>query len=197
MASRPRRALATDAFHEEMQRPTTTSKDHKTKLKKLQDTATNICTRMTKHREIFPGYRSCYRCFAVRVVVCLRVLLLRRTKCHVQCTVHIRPECESIYCAGTAPTGATSQEEQETSDNMHRALIKTWDARMTTLEGEFVTNSKFIDWLIRLMMSSSPDTDTDEVIRAAVLKALSDAMLEDSVCPGQPVSSTKTHTLVA
>jgi hypothetical protein len=46
---------------------------------------------------------------------------------------------------------------------------------MTTLEGEFVTNSKFIDWLIRLMMSSSPDTDTDEVIRAAVLKALSDA----------------------
>ncbi len=46
---------------------------------------------------------------------------------------------------------------------------------MTTLEGKFVINWKFIDWLIRLMMRSSPDVDTDEVIRVAVLKALSDA----------------------
>jgi hypothetical protein len=57
----------------------------------------------------------------------------RAVHCPHTTTVHIRPECESIYCAGTTPTGATSQEEQETSDNMHRALIKTWDARAVLL----------------------------------------------------------------
>jgi hypothetical protein len=91
MASRPRRALVVDTFHEEMQRPTTTSRDHKAKLKKAQEG-----------------------------------------------TVHIRPECESIYCAGTELEGTTSQEEQKTSENMHQALMKTWDSRMTNLEGEFV-----------------------------------------------------------
>ena len=75
-----------------------------------------------------------------------------------------------IHCAGTAPAEAT-----EASGIAHQKQIKTWDARMTTLEGEFVIASQSIEWLIRFMMSGSPDAETDAVIRAAVLKALSDA----------------------
>jgi hypothetical protein len=46
---------------------------------------------------------------------------------------------------------------------------------MTTLEGEFVANSKFIVWLLKLMQStSSVDAETRDAIRADVAKNLSD-----------------------
>jgi hypothetical protein len=137
MTSTTRRGVVADTFHEKILMSTTTSRDHKAHLKKLQATATNLCTRMTSHLELLPGYRSCYRCFDV---FC---------RCR---TVRICVQKEVF----------------------HNQQMKTWDTRMTTLEGKFVINWKFIDWLIRLMMRSSPDVDTDEVIHTAVLKTLSD-----------------------
>jgi hypothetical protein len=66
---------------------------------------------------------------------------MHRTKCHVLYTVHIRPECEITYSIGAAPTESMSK---ESSDKIHNQQMKTWDTRMTTLEGELVINSKFI-----------------------------------------------------
>ena len=46
---------------------------------------------------------------------------------------------------------------------------------MTTLQGEFVTNSKSIAWLLRVMQRTSPvDADTTQVIQGGLAKNLSD-----------------------
>jgi hypothetical protein len=51
-----RRGMVEEKFHKKMQLPTTTSRDRRAALKKLEDAATKICIRMTRHREVFPGY---------------------------------------------------------------------------------------------------------------------------------------------
>ena len=55
MSSMARRGMAAEAFQKKMQLPTTTSREHRAELKKLEDAASRICDRMTRTREVFPG----------------------------------------------------------------------------------------------------------------------------------------------
>jgi len=49
--------------------------------------------------------------------------------------------------------------------------VTTWDARMTTLQGEWVANSKSISWMLHLMQSTAPvDADTARVIQGGLVK---------------------------
>ena len=81
--------------------------------------------------------------------------------------------CEISYCTGGTPTATAT--EATIGKNIQESETETWDTRMTTLEGEFVANSKFIVWLLKLMQSTSPvDAETRDVIRADVAKNLSD-----------------------
>ena len=101
-------------------------------------------------------------------------MLLLRTNSHVLYIVHIRPQCEITYSAGAAPAGSAFKEETTIGNKIqHQEKIKAWDERMTTLQGDFVANSKFIVFLLKDMKGTSPDAETDEVIRAAVAKNLS------------------------
>ena len=87
--------------------------------------------------------------------------------------LQIRPQREISYC--TRGTPVTDVTDVTIDKNIQENEIDTWDARMTTLQGEFVTNSKFIVWLLKVMKSTSPvDVETTDKIRADVAKNLSD-----------------------
>ena len=78
-------------------------------------------------------------------------MLLLRTNSHVLCIVHIRPPCEITYSAGAAPAESAFKE----------AAFKEATIANKIQQQESVGRE-------------GPDTETDEAIRAAVAKNLSD-----------------------